>query len=358
MQKYDSCYYYYNLLLDSIPRMLKNQDDYTRRIWTGIAKGNMGEALLTRNEFEKTKPLIEEYLEISVVANDSLNMAMASNAAGKLYFALEEYLLAKQYWRNAWRISESTNSTWQIIDASEGLSKVYNNIGMTDSALFFYVNYHFYSKFQADKMKDMALKSLNEKIVFDNLQVSLKQTETRLARAQLFRNVIIALIILIAVILLLLMKRQKRKREAEIIEIDFAKYQLECFRQNIQEKDNQIHTLYDKLSLEKTGRKEIPENLLQHTLITNEQWEEFRIEIDKVYPLFFTKLNQKLKHTTPAAERLASLILLAFNENQIALTLGISKESVLRSKRRLRSALGISSGDSLTEYLTGLAQEV
>lgn len=357
MQEYDSCYYYYSMLLDSIPRILKNQDHYTRQIWTGIAKGNMGEVLVTQNKFQEAKPLIEEYLDISFVSDDSLNMAMASNAAGKLHFALKEYPLAKQHWRNAWEISESVNATWQMIDASEGLSRVYKNLEMADSALFFYDRYHFYSKFQENRMRDMALKSLNEKIGFENLQDSLMRTETRLSRVRLFRNITIILIVLVSIILLLLMERQKQKQEAAKKEIDFAKYQLECFKTNIQEKNNQIQTLYNKLHLDKTGTKEIPESLLQYTLVTNEQWEKFRIEIDKVYPLFFIKLNQKLEHTSPAAERLAALILLAFNENQIALSLGISKDSVSRSKRRLRSALGLSPDDSLTEYLTELVQE-
>lgn len=358
LQDYDSCYHYYSRLLDSIPRMLKNQDEYTKRIWEGIAKGNMGEALLTKHKFQDAKPLIEEYLDISIVSNDSLNITMASNAAGKLYYALKEYPLAKHHWRKAWDISERVNALLQKIDASEGLSIVYKNLGMTDSALFFYDRYHYYSKLQEDKKQDMALKSLNEKIAFENLQDSLMRTESRLSRVRLFRNVIIGGIFLITVILLLLMERQKQKQEAADKEIEFAKYQLECFKQSILEKNNQIQTLYSKLNLDKTGTKEIPENLLQYTLVTNDQWDKFRIEFDKVYPLFFTKLNQKLDHTTPAAERLAALILLAFNESQIALTLGISKDSVSRSKRRLRAALGMYPEDSLTEYLTDLAQDV
>jgi hypothetical protein len=54
-------------------------------------------------------------------------------------------------------------------------------------------------------------------------------------------------------------------------------------------------------------------------------------------------------------ERLAALIFLQLNNYQIANALGIGKESVARSKRRLRTILKLAADESLEDHVKTLA---
>ena len=99
---------------------------------------------------------------------------------------------------------------------------------------------------------------------------------------------------------------------------------------------------------------EASEQLRSYSLLTEEDWEKFREQFSKAYPAFFHNLRQRMENLTPAMERLAALMFLKLTNYQIAGTLGISKDSVARSKRRLRSALNLDSDQLLEEQIASL----
>ncbi|MCH5682811.1 hypothetical protein LWM68_00030 [Niabella sp. W65] len=67
--------------------------------------------------------------------------------------------------------------------------------------------------------------------------------------------------------------------------------------------------------------------------------------------MFFQQLRERCEGLTPAMERLAALIFLQLNNYQIANALGIGKESVARSKRRLRTILKLAADESLEDHV-------
>ena len=102
------------------------------------------------------------------------------------------------------------------------------------------------------------------------------------------------------------------------------------------------------------GNEQLNESLLQYTLVTDTEWEKFRLEFSKAYPDFLPSLQQILPAINPAEERLATLLCLKLTSNQIANTLGIGKESVGRSKRRLKQRLNLETGAKLEDFIYGL----
>ena len=134
-------------------------------------------------------------------------------------------------------------------------------------------------------------------------------------------------------------------------EAEQAKKDVKKFIGNIAEKNKLIVDLQRKLT---TDNLQVNDSLLNYTLVTDKEWENFRLEFAKAYPKFFVSLRQSLPTVNPAEERLAALLYLDISTTQIADTLGIGKESVGRSKRRLKQRLSLSPETQLEEFISKL----
>jgi DNA-binding CsgD family transcriptional regulator len=78
------------------------------------------------------------------------------------------------------------------------------------------------------------------------------------------------------------------------------------------------------------------------------------MEFYRAYPDFFPAFKKLVANPTPAEERLATLIYLDLSNQQIANTLGISKDSVTRGKRRLKQRLNLQADEVLEVYIRDL----
>jgi DNA-binding CsgD family transcriptional regulator len=146
-----------------------------------------------------------------------------------------------------------------------------------------------------------------------------------------------------------MMLRKQKNAEMEALH---AKNQIVNFTDKIIEKDRLLKDLQQQIN---HNSLLINENLANYTLITDEEWEKFRFEFLKGYPVFLPALRQKIENITPSEERLSALLYLKLTTGQIASTLGISDESVSRSKRRLKLRLNLSQNHKLEDYLLSLA---
>ena len=136
------------------------------------------------------------------------------------------------------------------------------------------------------------------------------------------------------------------------LEVRRAKDQINTFRENIQKSEGLIDELKTLRPAANENQVTLENKLLAFSLITNEGWDQFRIEFIQAYPHFYLVLQRLTGNLTPAEERLAALIHLQLNNAQIASALGIAKESVSRSKRRLKARLKLSDEASLEVFLT------
>ncbi|MCB0803279.1 MAG: hypothetical protein KDB74_09275 [Flavobacteriales bacterium] len=103
----------------------------------------------------------------------------------------------------------------------------------------------------------------------------------------------------------------------------------------------------NKLELEKLEAKksERIDKLSDIKILTKEDWTRFKNLFDKVYPHFFEKLNRSEYNFTKGEKRLMALTKLNMDTQELADTLGISAESVTKSRFRLKKKLNLTSGD-------------
>jgi DNA-binding CsgD family transcriptional regulator len=86
-------------------------------------------------------------------------------------------------------------------------------------------------------------------------------------------------------------------------------------------------------------------------LLTKSDWTAFKSQFQEQYPNFTNSLTQQFPHISDAELRLAQLIKLQFSNAEIANILGISTESVMRTRRRLKQKLALSDSTHLDTFL-------
>jgi hypothetical protein len=204
----------------------------------------------------------------------------------------------------------------------------------------------------------MRLANLQNAFTIKNLNKE-KQAE------ELKRNFVIAAIVLISVIALLYVNRltlkfrhkeqlaseQQKRADAEIAA---AQEQLQLFTQNLVEKTSLIEQLQEQLNHRSLTleQQELLSNISNITILTETDWEKFKMLFEKIYPGFFTNLKEKVSDITVAEQRMAALTRLHLSINQIASILGISPNSVYKTKQRLRQRLNVDPEVNIEEVLT------
>lgn len=139
-------------------------------------------------------------------------------------------------------------------------------------------------------------------------------------------------------------------------EAEAARQQLNLFTENMLEKTALLQNLQQQLN-DKTATKEHQQWLTQlsnETILTEDDWIKFKSLFEKIYPGFFIKLKETSFHITVAEQRMAALSRLHLTPKEMAAMLGISLESVQKTRQRLRHRLQLSVEKNMNEYLAQL----
>jgi CHASE3 domain sensor protein len=135
------------------------------------------------------------------------------------------------------------------------------------------------------------------------------------------------------------------------------KRQLELYSQNMLEKCELILQLSDELeSLKQTftaNQMQVKNfnKVLNSTILTDDDWEQFKRTFEEVYPDFFASLRLRFPEITNAELRLSALIKMNLSLKEAANCLGISAESVKKSRYRLKKKIAIAEDDSLEGFI-------
>ena len=354
---YDSAFHYYNIALQ-ISQKLNN------KVWVSIILGNMGQVHYLKGNYDRAKQLLEFDYE------ESKKYGETTSAANSLQWAARINLLQGK--KDSALIQLETALAHLMVysepiylqNVSYTAAEIYRAFGRNDSVVKYLSIYnHLHDSIEravANSRLEIA------RIKLENLEnsVTIKNLHKEKEDEKLKRNFILAAIIMMAIIVILMLNRQRQKlvyqqklalqqKVAAETEMTTAKEQLEIFKQNIIEKTN----LIEKLEIQVHDReasaiqRQVIDELTHQTILTEEDWERFKTLFEKIYPNFFLKLKHKAPDITIAEQRMGALLKLHLTPKQMASMLGISSESVQKSKRRLRLRLQLGDEINLEESI-------
>lgn len=128
------------------------------------------------------------------------------------------------------------------------------------------------------------------------------------------------------------------KRQQAITSLATAEQNLESVNNNAQEQSHMVDKLH--LEIEKLEhsdeRKTCMEQLLHSTILTEDDWVQFRHLFEKIYPNFIEEQKALFRNLTPTEIRILVLDKLDLNLQEMANMLGVSKNAIHQTRYRLK----------------------
>ena len=94
-------------------------------------------------------------------------------------------------------------------------------------------------------------------------------------------------------------------------------------------------------------------NVYNQRILTHADWSAFKIYFEKAYPGYLLRLRNSFPSLSEAEERLFLFIKLKLTNKEAAAILGISVDSVRKTRTRLRKRLELGEDVNLEQYVAG-----
>lgn len=359
-QKYDSAFFWYQTSLKAATALKLN-------IWKGIIGGNMGQIYYEQKRYDTALALFQTDYRFSKDGKLYDNAANSLQWAARTQVHLGNKSAALQNVQEALSLLQQTPDMFYLRNTYVAAVDVFKAMGNYDSAFYYNTKY---SALNDSLERVIALSGIavskaraNDEKSRYNVQALLKEKE----RQVLHRNILIAAILLLGVVGFLVITRQRLKAKLQVErmgqekqrmeqEIASASTQLSMFTENIVEKTNLIEKLEQQVKSkgESAEQQLLISELSKQTILTEEDWLNFKSLFEKIHPSFFQQLKEKSADITVAEQRMAALTRLQLTSKQMAAMLGISVDSVHKTRQRLRQRLQLGTDINLDEYIAGI----
>jgi tetratricopeptide (TPR) repeat protein len=347
LQEYDSAIVYFQKTLELAPG---HHAAAGAIAWQGIATGNIGLAWYLQKNYDKAIPYLLKGVALSDKGEVPDNTASFAVYLSDIYLERKDMAAAGKYLQIAHDATWKANDLQIYCDLYKALSAFYRqqgNAALTlqyqDSSLVFKdslaVITDVNKKYSAEITVAEERNTMNEQILAKEKQKQI-----------LLRNALIIFTCMAMVFILLFYNRkllkQKHRREQLLAEkliteteLAGAKRQLEDFTRHITEKNELIESLREKTA--GSSDPGIIQQLQQSTLLTDEQWDNFRDLFEKAHAGYLYRLKEKMPGLTPAETRFMALSKLKLSNKEMSAMLGNSPDAIRQYRSRLRKKFNI-----------------
>jgi DNA-binding CsgD family transcriptional regulator/cbb3-type cytochrome oxidase subunit 3 len=107
----------------------------------------------------------------------------------------------------------------------------------------------------------------------------------------------------------------------------------------------EIEWLKNKSAIQEEEKNRLSkiEKLKKQSILTKEDWQEFKTKFAVLFPKMTQEIEQKYPKTTQAEKRLLMLEYLGFSTEEIAVKVGVNKNTIYQTKRRFKNKYAFSS---------------
>ena len=299
---------------------------------------------------------LEEGLAIKRELKMKREIATTANYLAEVYVKNGDLARARQLSMEALDISNQTGSKDQSSKAFQILSGISEASGDKGKALGYYKSFKNYedsmfNETRARQIAEMETIYESDKKEKQIAKLTIARQKDALARNRYLTGLMGLLCISIIFGLAMYYRIRKNKQIAET-KIKSYELTLDNFMQDLLEKNRRIEELNtdlerarDEISNACPSYTDTIDSLMQSTILTDEDWIRFKKLFLRAHPGFFNNLRQKFPDITETEEKLIALTKLSLKTKEIASMLGISADSVNKSRYRLRKKLGISSNE-------------
>lgn len=304
--------------------------------------------------------------------HDGWGIGYSLGAIGRSYEGLGVYDSAIHYTLRSLDTTLKYKSLYRIKDAAYYVSNAYRAAGKYKEALdYLDMTMRFDDSIYVEE-QNAAIEQYQRKYDFSKKEAEIKQLKSEQELEKANQRVLLVFFIglsflLIALVLIFRLRARKREQEKKVVELELQnskqeleshKSELVLYTRELMDKNKSIKKFQQKviekeeeLELLKNTKSEELEQLSELKILTDEDWTRFKTLFERVHPGFFERLSKSSFDFTKGEKRLLALTRLNMSHSEIADTLGISTESVTKSRFRLKKKLVAEKLESIEDYV-------
>lgn len=337
----DSSDYYFS-------QILRDTTHYAVEIWKGIASGNLGNNYYLRKDYDRAIPLLhrdwgtaETFEDLGLAAGaltplaDILISYNQLDEAENLIFRAREYV----------SLSGQTDRLRMLYPV---MGKWHAAMGHKEDAAKYIDSTQYAMRAYNDKFNALKLLRARQELNAQKLQ----NQEDRRQKLILQRNFIVTILVMLAISGYILFRhRHKTLLHKQKIQ-DLALQNAQSSLNNLRMKIRKNNILIDKLQQQTSvyGDQQILQELKNATILTKEDWKQFKKLFRQAYPGFLTCLHQRYPVLTPAEIRILCLQKLGLTNEEMAAAQGVSANGIMVTQHRIRKKLNIKNQKMLEEW--------
>jgi hypothetical protein len=344
--------------------------------WVYIATGNLGSTLMKRGQYEQAIPLLMQDYEYSqyldrhplMARNAALSIAQAwqkLNRQDNALHYLSESRRMNSLIRDKNRMWKEQSDEQYKLTHYEVLHDYYKNKGKSRMAYLYLDSLTCLRNETNLRYNKMTNKLAEDRLTIEQQLTNLAVQEVEKKKIKWRLQLIIGIVGMLAAIISMLyyMLRLKQAKDNLLAEKDRALRQLAQERiearlaeahvelneymLRLEEKKNLVQIFQSEIDQIRTttiGQSsqldELKSRLVNMKLLTLDDWNDFRQRFNQAFGGLLDQLKMQYGNITHAEERIYALEKLNVSTNQMAWMLGISPESVRKTRYRLRKKIG------------------
>jgi len=331
--------------------------------WIGILSGNLGSVYYFLKQYDQAVPLLKTDYTLSMQSREWTSAANTLCMLADLDLDKKQLPEASRKLEEAIAVINRQGDVRPFVYYALQKARLFKYEKRYDSAFAFLdtarrlVN-------KINQRRDALVFSQAEQKVAVELHLSeIRLLESEKGKMVLVRNFIIVVILLVLVIAAQLIFRQQLKQRKNKELLTNAQAQLKYYIDSVREKNQlinqfkqeieQLHAMPEQYTLLQE-KEEIATRLKHYSILTEDDWNEFRHLFEKVQIGFFDKLKQHFPDLTPSEQRLLALMKLKLSKREMAAMLGIAPDSIKKTRQRIRKKINVMDDVALEELVAAL----
>ncbi|MES2774651.1 MAG: tetratricopeptide repeat protein [Bacteroidota bacterium] len=359
LEQYDSAHYYFKLALPCLQK-------FADKAQMALTYNNYSNLLSFEQKYSEAKIWLDSAIAITKANKNLYKEMMYQNNLASLYTQMRQYDKAAVLYHQNLIINKQNNWADRLQHNYLGLSVLYEVQGDYHKAFDYLKIFYLQKDSLTGAEVQLKIAEINTKYDIQEKELALSSTQLNLVQANASvqkRNIAITSILLFVFMGSIwgwsLFTKKKRK-------LLHHQENLSILTQLLLQKNSQLTSM--ELQLDQAIAKEKPlesavanedplENSFSETslynqrILTQADWNNFKTHFEKAYPGYLSRLRSAYSTLSEAEERLFLLIKLNLKNAEIADMLGISADSVKKTRTRLRKRLELAPDDQTDDFI-------
>lgn len=342
------------------------KDEKNRGIWMPIAAGNIGVNYFSEGKYD----LAISHLLIDIQhAEKTGDLARAAGAyiyLAKISFQRNDLNQTGSYLNKAQNYIRESGQKSRNAELFPILSKYYISVNQPQKADLYLDSALYYSRENHNNTSLLKIMKAEQTVQYSQDLLQQQEYKSSIQHIRLNRNrwLIFSLITLLSLLImyLLLLKKSftrrnllyksELKNSKQQFELDIAYNNLMNYTKILKEK-NQIISRYETEEQQEKEHIEIS-HLKKYSILTDEQWKEFRDLFEKVYPNFIKNAECMFPNLSKMMIIYLTLSKMKMTTSEMSSTLGITPQAIRNTKSRLMKQIKLPDSNTLSEILDSL----